>query len=776
MKALENELGAWVVKFRWLVIPLMLLLVVLAASGGKYLSFTNNYRVFFSAENPELLAFEALEKKYSKNDNVLFVIEPKNGNVFTPNTLAAVEALTEKAWKIPYSSRVDSLSSYQHTEAVEDDLEVQDLFEDAIHLSATEIAKIKNISMHEPLLFKRLISERGHVTGVNVTILLPGKDENKETPEVVSFARNIAEEIQQAYPDIKVYISGMIMMNNAFGEASRSDMATLVPISVGVMLLMLIILTKSISGTILTLLVILCSIAAAMGIGGYIGYPISPPSASAPTMILTIAIANSVHIIVSFLHSFQNGKTKNEAIKESIRLNLQPVFLASLTTCLGFLSMNFSDAPPFQHLGNFVAIGVAFAFLLSMTFLPAMMSLFPFWVKNTENNGDPLMTGFGKMVVRKRKGLLWIMANITVFLIAFVPQNELNDIFVNYFDETVKYRVDTDYTVANLTGVYNIEYSLSSGEQGGINKPGFLHDVEAFSAWYRSQPETVHVNTLTDIVTRLNQNMHGDDPAYYKLPDERDMSAQYLLLYEMSLPYGLDLNNQIDVEKSAIRVIPTLKTLSSNELIALNNRAYNWLKENTTHIDLSTDPGSGTGLMFANIGKRNIKSMLLGTTLALFMISIILIFAFRSLKIGLISLLPNLVPAGLGFGLWGIFVGDVGLGLSVVTGMTLGIVVDDTVHFLSKYLRARREQGLNSADAVIYAFSTVGRALVVTSFVLIAGFLVLALSGFELNSGMGLLTAIVIAFALLADFLLLPPLLMIFDRRSSYFNKLDSSA
>jgi predicted RND superfamily exporter protein len=765
MKTIENKLGEWVVKFRWIVIPLTLILVALAASGGKYLSFTNNYRVFFSAENPELLAFEALEKKYSKNDNVLFVLEPKSGNVFTPDVLAAVEEITEKSWQIPYSSRVDSLSNFQFTEAEEDDLIVRDLFEDAENLSAKDIAKIKEVSMKEPLLIKRFIPEKAHVTGVNVTILLPGIDENKETPEVVSFSRKIAEEIQQAHPDINVHISGMIMMNNAFGEASRGDMAKLVPISFGVMLLMLIILTKSFTGTILTLLVIICSILAAMGIGGYIGYPISPPSASAPTMILTIAIANSVHIIVTFLHSLQHGKAKVDAIKETIRLNLQPVFLASLTTCLGFLSMNFSDAPPFQHLGNFVAIGVAVAVILSMTFLPAMMSLLPFWTKPIQNDDDPLMTRFGKMVVNKRKPLLWIMVNITVFLIAFLPQNELNDIFVNYFDETVKYRVDSDFTVDNLTGVYNIEYSLSSGESGGINNPGFLKDVEAFSTWYRQQPETTHVATLTDIITRLNKNMHGDNMDFYKLPEERELSAQYLLLYEMSLPYGLDLNNQIDVDKSSIRLISSLQTLSSNELIALNNRAYAWLKEKTTLIDLSADPGSGTGLMFANIGKRNIKSMLIGTTLALFMISIILIFAFKSLKIGLISLLPNLVPAALGFGLWGLIVGEVGLALSVVTGMTLGIVVDDTVHFLSKYLRARREQGLSPENAVIYAFSTVGRALVVTSVVLIAGFLVLSLSSFELNSGMGLLTAIVIAFALIADFLLLPTLLMKFEEK-----------
>lgn len=768
MGSIENKLGDWVVRYRWIIILLSLVLVALAASGGKFLKFTNDYRIFFSEDNPELLAFEALEKKYSKNDMVLFILEPKGGNVFTPEILSVVEELTENAWQVPYSSRVDSISNYQHTEAEEDDLIVRDLYENGSDLSAKEIEKIKNISTHEPLLVNRLISESGHVTGVNVTILLPGLDENTETPEVVNYVRKMASDIETAHPDIAVHLTGVIMLNNAFGESSRGDMAKLVPISFGLMVLMLILLTRSFTGTFLTVLVIFFSILAAMGLGGRIGYPITPPSASAPTMILTMAIANSVHVIVSFLHWMHQGKSKIEAIKESVRVNIQPVFLASLTTCIGFLSMNFSDAPPFRHLGNFVAMGVAVAFILSMTFLPAMLSLLPVRARKIEDNEDALMTRFGKFVVNRRKPLLWIMSAIVIGLVAMIPRNDLNDIFVNYFDESVKFRADSDFMVDNLTGLYSIEYSLSSGEEGGINNPQFLKDIANFSEWYRQQPEVIHVNTFTDIMTRLNKNMHGDDQEYYKLPDERELSAQYLLLYEMSLPYGLDLNNQIDVSKSAIRLIPSLETLSSNELIELDSRANKWLQENTTAIDLEASSGSGTSKMFANIGKRNIKSMLVGTTLALILISIILMFAFKSFKIGLISLLPNLVPAGMGFGLWALLVGEVGLALSVVTGMTLGIVVDDTVHFLSKYLRARREKGLEAKEAVVYAFSTVGRALVITSFVLIAGFLVLSLSSFELNAGMGLLTAIVIAFALAADFLLLPPLLMKFDGEKSH--------
>ncbi len=454
----------------------------------------------------------------------------------------------------------------------------------------------------------------------------------------------------------------------------------------------------------------------------------------------------------------RQGMSKNDALIESLRINLQPVFLASLTTAIGFLMMNFSDVPPFRHLGNFVAIGVVTSFIMSVTFLPALISLLPVRVKENKEDHDRLMEKFGDFVVRRRSFLFWGMCALILILLTGLPRNDLNDVFVHYFDETIDFRLDSDFSTDNLTGIYNIEYSLNSGEPGGISNPGYLHDVDAFANWFRLQPEILHVNTYSDITKRLNKNMHGDDQAMYKIPDERNLAAQYLLLYEMSLPYGLDLNNQINVDKSAIRLTTTLETLSSNELISIEERAETWLVNNAPHIE--SGHGTGTSIMFAHIGKRNIISMLYATTLALISISLVLIVALRSIKIGLISLIPNLAPAAMGFGLWGYMVGEIGLSLSVVSTMTLGIVVDDTVHFLSKYLRARREKHLCPENAVRYAFATVGRALLITSIVLVAGFLILATSAFQLNSGMGLLTAIVIILALFADFLFLPPLLI----------------
>ena len=268
---------------------------------------------------------------------------------------------------------------------------------------------------------------------------------------------------------------------------------------------------------------------------------------------------------------------------------------------------------------------------------------------------------------------------------------------------------------------------------------------------------------MSDIFKRLNRNMHGDDPAYYGLPEERDLAAQYLLLFEMSLPYGLDLNNQINVDKSATRVIATLENITTNELRALDRDAEAWLDANFA--SAGGTEASGPFVMFAYIAKHNIEGMLTGTLAALLLISASLMIALRSVRLGLISLVPNLVPPIMAFGVWAVLVGEIGLASSVVTATALGIIVDATVHFLSKYQRAQKYHGADSEAVVRYAFSTVGTALWVTTAILIAGFAVLSLSTFKINATLGQLTAITLFMAIVVDFVLLPALLLALDGR-----------
>lgn len=756
-----GKLGGFVTRHPWGTLLVSTLLVLVLAAGMLHLGFKNDYRIYFSKENPQLKAFEAIQDTYSKSDNVMFVLDPGLGDVFTPRILQAVHRLTEGAWQLSYSSRVDSITNFQHTTAEGDDLTVADLVADPEALSAAQIQAIKRVALGEPLLVNRLLSPTGHVTGINVTVQLPGKS-SMEAMKVVAEARELAARIEAQYPGIELYLTGMVMMNNAFAESSMNDNQTLVPIMYGIVIGVLLLSLRSITATLGVVLLIVLSIVSALGIAGWLRWDMTPTSAIAPTIILTMAVADCVHLLVTMLHNMRIGHEKRQAIQESIRINFQPIFLTSATTAIGFLSMNFSDAPPFRDLGNIVAMGVVMAFLLTVSFLPAFMTILPVRVKLQDDLDNRPMRRLADFVIRRRRALLVVNGLLAIGLTSFVPLNELNDEFVKYFDESIEFRRSTDFFNDNLGGLYSMEFSIHAGSEGGISEPDYLQSLQRFADWLEEQPEVIHVHSITDTFKRLNKNMHGDDPSWYRLPERRDLAAQYLLLYEMSLPYGLDLNDQIDIDKSAVRLIATMQSMSSRQVLALERRVRDWLQVN---MPASGIEAASPVLMFAHIGKRNIIRMVGGTLLALVLISFILIAAFRSLKLGLISLIPNLVPAGIAFGIWGLIDGQIGLGLSVVTGMTLGIVVDDTVHFISKYRRARIEKHMDSQAAVRYAFSTVGVALWITSLVLVSGFLVLSLSHFTMNSDMGLMTAITIAVALFLDFLFLPPLLMTLEKK-----------
>jgi len=749
----------FLIRWRYITIFATLIVVGILASGGRFLQFTNDYRVFFGESNPQLEAFENLQDIYTKNDNVLIMLLPSDGDVFSADSLKAITELTTRAWQIPHSIRVDSIANFQHTSADGDDLLVEDLVGKVETLVNGDRERIRDIALHEPILIDRLVSPDSRAAAVNVTVELPGVDPTNEVPEVVAYARSMVKEFEARYPDISFHVTGVVMMNNAFPEASKADMALLVPVAFGVIVVGLIVFLRNVPSAIATVIVIIFSILAAMGTTGWLGIKLTPPSAAAPTLILTLSVADCVHFLTTFLHAMRAGESRHEAVVESLRVNFHPIFLTSLTTVIGFLSLNFSDSPPFHDLGNITAIGVIYAFVLSVVFLPALTAVIPVKARREPGLGGSMMGTLAEFVIRRRRALLIGMGVVSLVFIAQIPRNELNDVFIEYFDTSIRFRNDTDMVTEHLTGLYFIDYSLDSEESGGISRPDFLADVKRFALWLRSQPEVIHVSVITDIFERLNQNMHADDPTWHRLPEARDLAAQYLLLYEMSLPYGLDLNNQIDIDKSSTRLSVNMRTISTRGVIEFEARARNWMQANTPAL---LTQGASPTVMFSHIGARNIRSMLVGTSLALVLISLVLVFALRSLKLGLISLVPNLLPAGLAFGIWGLAVGQIGLALSVVMGMTLGIVVDDTVHFLSKYLRARRERGCNAEDAVRYAFSSVGVALWVTTVVLVAGFLVLSLSAFELNAGMGLLTAVTISIALIVDFLLLPPLLMIF--------------
>lgn len=756
----RTSLLAFSTRFSFWTLIISLMAIVATAMGAKNLYFRGDYNIFFDGSNAQLQAFDEIQTTFAKTDNIALVLAPKSGDVFDQRTLTQIQEMTEQAWQVPYSSRVDSLANYQHTEAVDDDLLVEDLLYQSYPLTAERITKVRAVAMSEPLLVNALVSEKGDVAVINITMQMPGVDETAEVNEVVAYVEQMLSHYRAEYPDVTIYKAGIIAMNHSFAMAAQNDSATLVPTMLLVILVFLTLMLRSFLSVLATLVVIIGAIVATLGIVGWAGMFLHVASVNVPTLIMTLAVADCVHVIASMRHFMRQGMPKSQAIHRSVTLNFVPIIITSVTTAIGFLMMNMSDSPVLRDFGNLSALGVMIACVLSVSLLPALLNLLPvrFSAKQAAKSSD-IMDKLADLVVHRRNVLLPLSIVVIAGSATLIPYNKVNDESVKYFDTSSEFRQAADFMEQRIGGMTTMSIAIKTHQSQGIASPEFLAALGEFTHWLREQPETDHVASLSDIYKRLNKNMHGDDNAYYALPAERELAAQYLLLYEMSLPFGLDLNNQVNVDKSSVKLQLTVKNLGSVELVALEERIYQWFASNAPRYQVVA---SSPSLMFAHIGETNMASMLSTLPITLILISALMIFALRSWRLGVISLVPNIAPAVIGFGLWALISGEINLGLSVVVTLTLGIVVDDAVHFLAKYQHARKE-GQNAEQAVRYAFHTVGRALWITTVVLVAGFSVLAMSQFRLNSDMGQLSAIVIFVALVTDFVLLPSLLMRFD-------------
>ena len=296
--------------------------------------------------------------------------------MFTREALGAIEELTEAAWRAPYSTRVDSLTNYSHSEALGDELIVEPLVDDAQSLSDADVARIEEIALNAIEITGRLISHDGRVGGLAINFALP-ENPDAAVIEITDYLDALLDRARASHLDIAYHLTGDIVMNRTFADATRDDLETLAPIVFLIIAVATAVLLRSVLGTLAILLVLVFAITTTLGFAGWVGAVFNPANSGVPIIVMTITVAHSIHIATAALRGMGRGLDRNEAIAESLRVNAWPVFLTAATTAIGFLSLNASDSPSFHLLGNLVAFGVLCAFVYSMTFLPAMLSILP---------------------------------------------------------------------------------------------------------------------------------------------------------------------------------------------------------------------------------------------------------------------------------------------------------------------------------------------------------------------------------------------------------------
>ncbi|MEO1656183.1 MAG: MMPL family transporter [Pseudomonadota bacterium] len=739
-----------------LALVLCTLFFLIAASGLPKLSINGDSKAFFADDNINLVQFEALEAEYALTQGIGLALHAEEGDLFTEERLAIIRELTEEAWKLPYARRVSSITNAPRISSDGDELVIEDMMDDP----AMAADMVRTRVMEDELLVDRLISPDGKTT--IIVIIAEGIGEVSERADIVATAvRELAANAQLEEAGLVPWYGGRLAIIDALSKAGKRDLATLLPVTVLVIGVLTFILLRSALFAVVLVVTPLLSALATLGLAGHFGIEIMALTANTPSVILMLGVAGFSHLVMSIQDEQLAGYGPNEAVKLALRSNAAPIALTFVTTALGFLMLNFADAPPVNVLGSLVALGGVICLVLGFLGIPALVRLLRpqpsvprAFLTSVSARASAFVTGDTGRAALGVGSVAVLIASGSLLL-------KPDDFIPHFFDGSYEFRQHLDRLEDELPAFGVVEFDLSHHGSGAITDPTFVAELEAFERYLETLPNVTHVYSIAETFRRLHTHLNADDPrAAGGLPQDGDALAQYLLLYEMSLPFGQDLTDRVSMDKSGTRVSAVVRDASNANLNVIKRAADAWLAgERSGNID-----GHATGLspMYAQLTLINVRSMIGGTAAALVLISIILILAFRSLSYGIVSLLPNLLPGAVAFGLWGYIVGDVGIASSIVGAVTLGIIVDDTIHMIWRYQEGRR-LGQPPKQATRSMFDHAGRPILVSSIVLTLGYLVMASSGFYITATLGQLSALIILSALIFDWFLLAPLLILLD-------------
>ena len=759
----KENLSKFIIKNRIFFIFSCLVLVLILGRGITSVVFDPDMERFFpKGHSATSLSYE-IDETFIRTDNIVIAINAKNNSIFTKKTLSLIESLTEKSWTVPYSIRVDSLTNYSYVRSVDDDLLVEPFIENALSMEDSFIQRREKIVEEEEIIYGSLISKDKKTTVISIVVDPPNPDANLKLIDTIEYMLEYIDEAKSNHPELDIRILGTPYQEYISPKMVLSEMPIVMPSMLLLILVSVFFMLRSVFAVLATIFVIVLSLISTFGSVGFIGNALNQMVITIPILIITLALADCVHLFSIFFQQRAKGYSSKESMVKSLELNLQPLFLTTLTTCIGFLSFNVLDVPPLRDLGNFVSIGIAMAFIFTIFFAAPLFSFFEIKAPKSVNQQVNLSKKIAKFSLKNSKTLLWSVPLMSVLLISLIPLNVLDENPTQMYDEGfTSFSSDTLWLDEMLGVTFPVSFKAVS-KNGSVSEPEFLKKIDSFTNWLETQDEVNHVTSLAHTMKNLNKSMHGDDPKWETIPESEELSSQYLFFYEMSLPMGLDLNSSISQDRSSTKISANLDDMSGKEFLKFDSKVRAHLEDNNLTEIIS--PAAGFRVVFSHISTVIVNSLLLGVFIGLLLITLMLGLFFRSIPFGVLSAFPNVLPIGAAFGIWALYDGQVGFMVAVGMGSTLGIIVDFTVHLLSKYDLARREMGQSPEEAVMFAFESVGFALIVMTVVISLGFLVLNLVNFLPLHDFARFSTISFIMALIIDFLFFPNLLVKFDKR-----------
>ena len=775
-----EAIGAWSYDHRWIVLIASFAVWGLAgflASGARV---DNSVAAFFDTDDPTYGAYLQYRDDF-ESDEIGYIVYRADGGAWDLGVMRQIEQLTRALEdEVPFVKDVTSLSNAEFMEgAPPDDILVYDLLADFPE-TQEELFVIRDKVMKKPLYVGGLVSADSELGAVIVEMSrssIDPVDEIRLDPDggdglpnlypQVSFKAIEAILQRPEYDGIEFFHSGDVAINATYNTVLfEEDMPVLMALSFLVITLSLILVFRRPTGVIGPFMVVAFAMAVSVGVIGLIGWDIDFMFGMMPTLLIAVGVADSVHILSEFDIYQRRLENRRDAIRRTLYLVGPPCLLTSLTTAAGFLSLSLSPVKSVAHLAVYSAAGVMAAFIASITILVVFLSFgrqtssdaSPKRVKARARKGKALgaaLHSLATFVIRFRNAILVAFAVVFVASAWGISMLTVDSNFLTEFSEKIPVRRTTQFVDDHMSGTYSIVYVFDSGEADGIKEPAVLREIERVQREAERHELVTKTYSVVDLMKDINQSFHNGDRAYYEIPDSRELVAQYLLVYEMS--GGEEIRDYLSIDYARATLELRCKMTNTSRLQGI-------VEQIDEHLDAqplraSTVSVTGIGALWLKFVDYITWSQIQGALIALTVVSLMMIVVFRSVKIGLLSMIPNISPVVLvlgGMGWAGVHLDYYRL---LIAPVAIGLAVDDTIHLMTRYHHEFGKLG-DYKKALYASMDGVGRALFITSAILVVGFLTNVFSVMDGQKSFGILLATVIAVALVADFLLMPALIL----------------
>ena len=739
-------------KFRWFIAIGIPLIVFALAFNLKYLAMDGSYRIWFAEDSKTITDYDNFRSTFGNDDSLIIIFQDKEG-IFSKKALQSVDNITQALWKMKYIARVNSITNYQYVHGnpnEPDDIIVEDFIKNIQDAPPEYLANRKDIAIHDPLVVDGFISRDGTTAMISARLTPKVNDDSDKSLEIMKLVDKILAP-ERERTGYKYWLNGGPALNHAFVTIGMADMI-FVPIILLASVILLFLLFRRVSGALIPIGVVIFTFLTVLSIQVMLGYKLNNFTINLPVFIVAIGIADAVHIYAIWILHREEGYENIIAVKQSLSKNFLPIFLTSLTTTIGFATLTISEVIPVFTLGVATASGAILAFIISVVWMPSVLLLLKkeFKTSKIKKVKEKKTLGYGKFIVRNNKKIVIITTVIFATLAIGLTKVKIDSNTIRYFDKDVEIRQSTEFMMENLSGPMAYEIVVDSKEEGGIKEPTFLKTVELFyKDFQKSYPEARHLSSLMDTIKRFNKVVNNTD----EIPNNKNLIAQYLLLYSLSLPQGMDINDKMDIKEQKLRVTAMMNLVDTSKDLEMINYVKSWW-ENTPY----TASVQGQTAMFAYMQKDVTNTLIYSLSLAILLVSLTMLLIFKRFKILWVFILPNILPVILVLGLMGWIGITIDIGVAIAGAIIIGVAVDDTIHFLVKYFEARK-QGLSLEDSFDEVLRYSGKAILFTTIILSVAF-----STFTPNQNFGVVTAFALIVALIVDLLLLPALLSMADR------------